>query len=117
MCIRDSTFGFRNFSDYRAGLSEMYRVLTPGGRLVILEFPPPSENLFGRVYRLYFQQVLPRIGALVSGDSSAYTYLPESVLAFPKPPELLRMMRAAGFSARYRPLSGGIAGLWVADKR
>ncbi|ADY27126.1 Ubiquinone/menaquinone biosynthesis methyltransferase ubiE [Deinococcus proteolyticus MRP] len=111
------TFGFRNFSDYAQGLAEMYRVLSPGGRLVILEFPPPAENLFGRVYRLYFQQVLPRIGGLVSGDSSAYTYLPESVLAFPEPEELLKMMRCAGFSARYRPLSGGIAGMWVADKR
>lgn len=111
------TFGFRNFSDYRQGLSEMYRVLAPGGRLVILEFPPPAQNLFGRAYRLYFQQVLPRIGALVSGDGSAYTYLPESVLAFPKPAQLLAMMRETGFTARYRPLSFGIAGMWVADKR
>ncbi|MDO4262790.1 MAG: bifunctional demethylmenaquinone methyltransferase/2-methoxy-6-polyprenyl-1,4-benzoquinol methylase UbiE [Deinococcus sp.] len=111
------TFGFRNFSDYRRGLAEMHRVLAPGGRLVILEFPPPADNLFGRAYRLYFQQVLPRIGALVSGDGSAYTYLPESVLAFPAPGQLLIMMREAGLSARYRPLSGGIAGMWVADKR
>lgn len=111
------TFGFRNFSDYAQGLAEMYRVLASGGRLVILEFPPPAENLFGRVYKLYFQQVLPRIGALVSGDGSAYTYLPESVLAFPKPENLVRMMREAGFSARYHSLSGGIAGMWVADKR
>ena len=111
------TFGFRNFSDYRQGLREMYRVLAPGGRLVILEFPPPAENLFGDAYRLYFQQMLPRIGAMVSGDGGAYTYLPESVLAFPKPAQLLQMMRETGFSARYRPLSFGIAGLWVAEKR
>ncbi|WP_261664783.1 bifunctional demethylmenaquinone methyltransferase/2-methoxy-6-polyprenyl-1,4-benzoquinol methylase UbiE [Deinococcus sp. Marseille-Q6407] len=110
-------FGFRNFSDYERGLAEMYRVLAPGGRLAILEFPPPAENLFGQVYRLYFQQVLPRIGAVISGDGGAYTYLPESVLAFPEPRTLLAMMRQAGFSARYRPLTFGIAGLWVADKR
>lgn len=111
------TFGFRNFSNYRQGLREMHRVLADGGRLVILDFPPPSDGPFGQVYRLYFQQVLPRIGALVSGDNSAYTYLPESVLAFPQPQELVQMMRGAGFSARYRALSGGIAGLWVAEKR
>lgn len=110
-------FGFRNFSDYAAGLREFHRVLASGGRLVILEFPPPADNLFGGVYRLYFQQILPRIGGFISGEAAAYTYLPESVLAFPAPAQLLAMLREAGFSARYRALSGGIAGLWVAEKR
>lgn len=109
-------FGFRNFSDYQAGLNEMSRVLAKGGRLVILEFPPPSDNLFGRAYRLYFEGVLPKIGGLVSGNAEAYSYLPASVLAFPQPEELLKMMRVAGLSGRYRSLSGGIAGLWVAEK-
>lgn len=111
------SFGFRNFADYARGLSEFYRVLAPGGRLVLLEFPPPGRGLFGTVFRFYFQQVLPRIGALVSGNGGAYTYLPESVLAFPEPERLAQMMRATGFRTRYRPLTFGIAGLWVGDRK
>ena len=111
------SFGFRNFADYARGLSEFYRVLAPGGRLVLLEFPPPGRGLFGLVFRFYFQQVLPRIGALVSGNGGAYTYLPESVLAFPEPERLAQMMRATGFRTRYHPLTFGIAGLWVGDRK
>lgn len=109
-------FGFRNFADYALGLAEMWRVLRPGGRLVILEFPPPGQGLFGAVFRFYFQQILPRIGAMVSGNAQAYTYLPESVLAFPDPQRLAQLMRATGFRARYRPLTFGIAGIWIGDK-
>ncbi|WP_288402746.1 bifunctional demethylmenaquinone methyltransferase/2-methoxy-6-polyprenyl-1,4-benzoquinol methylase UbiE [uncultured Deinococcus sp.] len=109
-------FGFRNFADYAAGLAEFWRVLAPGGRLVILEFPPPAPGLFGDVFRFYFQQVLPRIGGLVSGNGGAYTYLPESVLAFPPPEQLAQLMRATGFRTRYRALTFGIAGIWVGDK-
>ena len=110
-------FGFRNFADYERGLCEFWRVLKPGGRLVILEFPPPAEGLFGQVFRFYFRQVLPRIGAVISGNAGAYQYLPESVLAFPDPPRLARLMHATGFAPRYRLLSGGIAALHVGDKR
>ncbi len=110
-------FGFRNFSDYARGLAEMWRVLRPGGRLVILEFPPPGRGLFGALFRLYFQQVLPRIGGLVSGNAGAYTYLPESVLAFPPPERLALLMHASGFQTRYRLLTFGIAALHVGDKR
>lgn len=110
------SFGFRNFADYAAGLSEFARVLRVGGRLVILEFPPPSRGLFGTVFRFYFRQILPRIGGLISGNAGAYSYLPESVLAFPEPPELCRMMREAGFEVRYQELTFGIAGLWIGNK-
>ncbi|WP_425146591.1 bifunctional demethylmenaquinone methyltransferase/2-methoxy-6-polyprenyl-1,4-benzoquinol methylase UbiE [Deinococcus sp.] len=109
-------FGFRNFADYARGLAEFWRVLKPGGRCVILEFPPPSAGLFGSVFRLYFQQVLPRIGGLISGHPGAYSYLPESVLAFPTPERLASLMVASGFRTRVRVLSFGIAAVHVGDK-
>lgn len=109
-------FGFRNFADYPRGLAELWRVLGPAGRLVILEFPPPRSGLFGSLFRLYFRQVLPRIGALVSGNAGAYTYLPESVLAFPDPERLAGLMHATGFRTRYRLLTFGIAAIHVGDK-
>ncbi|WP_189008161.1 bifunctional demethylmenaquinone methyltransferase/2-methoxy-6-polyprenyl-1,4-benzoquinol methylase UbiE [Deinococcus malanensis] len=110
------SFGFRNFADYARGLAEFHRVLRPGGRAVILEFPPPARGLFGSVFRFYFQQVLPRIGALISGNAGAYTYLPESVLAFPDPERLAGLMRATGFRSRYQRLTFGIAAIHVGDK-
>ena len=109
-------FGFRNFADYERGLSEFWRVLTPGGRLVILEFPPPAPGLLGSLFQFYFRQILPRIGGLVSGNAGAYTYLPESVLAFPDPARLARLMHATGFQVRYRLLSFGIAAIHVGTR-
>lgn len=110
-------FGFRNFAEYNRGLSEFYRVLKSGGRLVLLEFPPPAPGVFGALFRFYFRHILPRVGAVVSGSSGAYTYLPESVLAFPDPARLALMLHATGFRVRYRLLTFGIAALHVADKQ
>jgi demethylmenaquinone methyltransferase / 2-methoxy-6-polyprenyl-1,4-benzoquinol methylase len=109
-------FGFRNFADFKKGLQEFHRVLRPGGRAVILEFPPPPENLLGQVYGRYFRTVLPFIGGLISGRPEAYRYLPESVIAFPKPEILADLMKSVGFETRYRVLTGGLAAIHVGIK-
>ncbi|WP_297852532.1 bifunctional demethylmenaquinone methyltransferase/2-methoxy-6-polyprenyl-1,4-benzoquinol methylase UbiE [Meiothermus sp.] len=109
-------FGFRNFADHPKALAELYRVIAPGGRLCVLEFPPPPKSGLGLLYRFYFTRVLPVIGGLVSGRAAAYRYLPESVERFPDPPTLATMMGLAGFSTRYELFTGGIAALHIADK-
>ncbi|WP_287371610.1 bifunctional demethylmenaquinone methyltransferase/2-methoxy-6-polyprenyl-1,4-benzoquinol methylase UbiE [Oceanithermus sp.] len=110
-------FGFRNFADYERGLAEFYRVLAPGGRAVILEFPPPPEGFLGRAYRFYFWRLLPWIGGVVSGRPEAYRYLPSSVERFPRPERLAAMMQEAGFAGvRWRLLTGGIAAVHLGDK-
>ena len=94
-----TAFGFRNLANYEAGLREMQRVLKPGGTLAILEFTEPPEGLLGDFYRWYFCKVLPRIGGLISGDRSAYTYLPKSVARFFRPPELAALMTSVGYDS------------------
>ena len=77
------SFGVRNFAHLEKGLADMYRVLKPGGKTVIVEFSRPSKFPFKSIYNFYFKAILPKIGRLVSKDQSAYTYLPESVQVFP----------------------------------
>jgi demethylmenaquinone methyltransferase/2-methoxy-6-polyprenyl-1,4-benzoquinol methylase len=96
-----TAFGFRNLVDYKAGLREIRRVLKPGAALAILEFTEPPDNLLGNAYRWYFRKILPRIGAFVSGDRDAYTYLPASVSRFFAPADLAFLMKSAGYSEVY----------------
>ena len=111
-----SAFGFRNLANYRAGLSEIHRVLRPGGEIGILDFGEP-KGVLGKIYRVYFRHVLPRIGTLISGVRGPYAYLPASVERFPEPDEMLERMRTAGFGeVSWTPYTFGIAGLYRGKK-
>ncbi|HSD33442.1 MAG TPA: ubiquinone/menaquinone biosynthesis methyltransferase [Gemmatimonadales bacterium] len=102
-------FGVRNLADLDAGLAEAGRVLKPGARFVVLEFTTPRFAPLRAAYLFYFQRVLPLIGRAVSKHTDAYSYLPESVLAFPDPDALAAGLRAAGFhDVGYELLTGGI---------
>jgi demethylmenaquinone methyltransferase / 2-methoxy-6-polyprenyl-1,4-benzoquinol methylase len=94
-----SAFGFRNLANYEAGLREIYRILKPGGTVAILEFAEPPQGFLGDLYRWYFTSVLPRIGWLISGHQSAYTYLPKSVAHFFRPHELAALMSSVGYQS------------------
>ena len=109
-------YGVRNFPDRLQGLKEMVRVVKPGGRVVILEFSTPP-GLVGEVYHLYFHHILPRIGGLLSGNPRAYSYLHESVEAFPPPQVFCDMMAEAGLArVRALPLTFGITMCYVGEK-
>lgn len=110
-------FGIRNVADLDRGLREVHRVLEPGARFVILEFTTPRSAIVRAGYHLYFHNVLPFIGGVISGHGSAYKYLPKSVANFPIEEDLAARMRSAGFSDVYwKTLSLGIAAIHVATK-
>ncbi|HMR58635.1 MAG TPA: bifunctional demethylmenaquinone methyltransferase/2-methoxy-6-polyprenyl-1,4-benzoquinol methylase UbiE, partial [Cyclobacteriaceae bacterium] len=90
-------FGVRNFENLERGLSEMKRVLRPGGKMIVLEFSKPRMFPFKQLYNFYFKFILPKIGRLISRDKAAYTYLPESVQAFPDGPEFVSILNRLGF--------------------
>jgi demethylmenaquinone methyltransferase / 2-methoxy-6-polyprenyl-1,4-benzoquinol methylase len=111
------SFGVRNFENLLAGLSDMNRVMRPGGTCVIVEFSKPRSFPFSHLYNFYFKYILPTIGKIVSKDSSAYTYLPESVQAFPDGQDFLTIFEQAGFkNTRCISLTFGICSIYIGQK-
>lgn len=111
------SFGVRNFENLEKGLSDMFRVLKPGGKTVIIEFSRPRRFPMKQLYNFYFKSVLPIIGKLISKDQSAYTYLPESVEAFPDGRDFLTILEKVGFkSTECRPLTFGISSIYIGQK-
>lgn len=111
------SFGVRNFENIERGLSEIYRTLKPGGKLVVLEFSMPKNRLVRWVYSQYAHRLLPRIGGMISKDKRAYTYLPDSVEEFPAPERFAEILRGVGFkSVKTRSQSFGIAYIYDATK-
>lgn len=110
-------FGVRNFENLEAGLKDMLRVMKPGGLGVILEFSKPRSFPMKQLFGFYFRFIMPTIGKLVSKDKRAYTYLPESVNAFPEGEDFLKIMEACGYrSVSRKKLTGGIATIYLGKK-
>jgi demethylmenaquinone methyltransferase/2-methoxy-6-polyprenyl-1,4-benzoquinol methylase len=111
-----SAFGFRNLTSYPAGLAEIHRVLRPGGQIAILECNQPGGGV-GWLYSFYFHHILPTLGGLISGKRRAYAYLPDSVMKFPRPPQMKALLTSAGFTnPTWTSYTLGTAGLYRATK-
>ena len=111
-------FGVRNFENLDVSLKEMYRVLIPSGKVVILELSLPKNRFIRWCYKQYFQKILPAIGGKISGNRGAYEYLPASVLKFPTPDKFMKMMNAAGFNAvDHRSMTFGLCRMYVGYKQ
>lgn len=110
-------FGVRNFENLERGLADMLRVLKPKGKVVILEFSKPKKAPIKQLYNFYFKNILPSIGKMVSKDARAYTYLPESVQAFPEGKDFTNILEKVGFkNVSCKPLSFGISSVYVGEK-
>jgi len=110
-------FGLRNLPNVENGLAELFRILKPNAKLVVLEFSQPVIPGIREGFNFYFTRILPRIGGLVSGSRGAYEYLPDSVRGFPPQKELAALMENKGFvNVRFRNLTGGIAAIHIGEK-
>jgi len=112
-----SAFGARNFADINHAIREIHRVLKPHAKIVILEFSFPQNGFLQWLYRLYFEKILPVMGRWVSGHKNAYSYLPDSVGAFPKGEGFASILKESGFgSVSFKPLTFGITTIYTGTK-
>ena len=110
-------FGVRNFENLEKGLSEIYRVMKPGAMVVVLEFSRPRVFPFQQLFNFYFKTVLPKIGQVISKDKAAYTYLPESVQAFPDGSDFVEILKKIGFKdTACKSLTFGISSIYTGRK-
>lgn len=110
-------FGVRNFENLEQGLENIFRVLKPEGTLVVLEFSKPKTLFIRKIYTFYFNNMMPFIGKIISKDSSAYSYLPESVNAFPDGADFIKIMEKVGFSdTNFCGLTFNIANIYTGKK-
>jgi demethylmenaquinone methyltransferase / 2-methoxy-6-polyprenyl-1,4-benzoquinol methylase len=110
-------FGVRNFENLERGLAEMLRVVRPGGKVVILEFSTPKAFPMKQLYHFYFRFILPSVGKVISRDPAAYTYLPESVQAFPDGDNFVKLLTKTGYKdTTCKPLTFGISSLYTGTK-
>lgn len=110
-------YGVRNFADLEAGYREMYRVLRPGGMLCVIELSTPVNPLVKPLYGFYTSAIIPAVGRLVSKDTRAYTYLPQSIAAVPQRDDMCALMARAGFGhTAFRPLTFGVCTIYTATK-
>lgn len=110
-------FGVRNFAHLEVGMKGMYDALKPGGMLAVLEFSKPHKFPMKQLTNFYYKFILPLVGRMVSSDKRAYTYLPESIQAFPEGPAFLEVMKKSGFSdVRWQPLTFGVASIYTGIK-
>lgn len=110
-------FGVRNFENLEKGLAEMFRVLRPGGKVVVLEFSKPKSFPFKQLYNFYFKNILPTLGKTISKDNAAYTYLPESVRSFPDGKDFTSILDKLGFkNTECKPLTLGISSIYTGIK-
>jgi demethylmenaquinone methyltransferase/2-methoxy-6-polyprenyl-1,4-benzoquinol methylase len=112
------SFGVRNFENLQKGLSDMFRVTKPGGYCLILEFSNPRNFPMKQLYTFYSRYCLPFLGKMISKDPSAYSYLPESVKAFPDGPEFIQIFKSVGYSeTNWIPMTGGICSIYIGQKQ
>lgn len=110
-------FGVRNYEDLFQGLKEMIRTLKPGGTLLILEFSKPGKGIFSMAYSFYSKKILPVVASIFTREPRAYTYLPDSIDAFPSGDDMLVIMRSAGLGdCNCQRLTGGVASIYSGTK-
>ena len=111
-------FGVRNFQNLEKGLQNMNRILKPGGQICILEFSTPRKFPMKQFYKFHFKYITPTVGKLFSKDSSAYTYLPESIKVFPDNERFVEILEKTGYyKATFQAVSFGLAAIYLAEKK